>query len=131
MGEVLPPILSVVSSGTLHPLRNRLSRLQQAMSSTYLRQMVAFYLLSMSVIYVIDLELLERLHDPVLERMDLILRIGDLADNTLIATRFDSQRSVFAASPECITRHGVPQTPTQCVPHGRVACFRPMISKCR
>src|ERR1700689_4810155 len=37
IGEVLPPILSVVSSGTLVPFRKRLSRLNQAIMATYLR----------------------------------------------------------------------------------------------
>src|SRR5208282_5780376 len=37
IGEVLPPILSVVSRGTLVPFRKRLSRLNQAIMATYLR----------------------------------------------------------------------------------------------
>ena len=39
-GEVRWPILSVVSMGTLVPLRNRLSRLNHAMVAMYLRVVV-------------------------------------------------------------------------------------------
>src|SRR5271156_3574406 len=41
IGEVRLPILSVVSSGTLVPLRKRLSRLNQAIMATYLRVVAA------------------------------------------------------------------------------------------
>src|ERR1700733_5491629 len=43
-GEVPVPILSVVSSGTRHPFRNRLSRLNHAIISTILREIVSPYL---------------------------------------------------------------------------------------
>jgi DNA-binding transcriptional LysR family regulator len=65
----------------------------------------------------IDLDLSERLHDPVLKRTDLIFRIGELTNSTLIATRFATQRSVFAASPAYIARHGLPQTLPDCKQH--------------
>jgi DNA-binding transcriptional LysR family regulator len=65
----------------------------------------------------IDLDLSERLDDPVLERTDLIFRIGDLTDSTLIATRFATQRSIFAASPQYLKQHGVPRTLADCTHH--------------
>src|ERR1700747_1004318 len=43
-GEVLVPTLSVVSSGTLHPFRNRLSILNQPIISTIFREIVSPYL---------------------------------------------------------------------------------------
>src|ERR1700746_1689806 len=43
-GEVLVPTLSVVSSGTRHPFRNRLSILNQPIISTILRELVYPYL---------------------------------------------------------------------------------------
>jgi DNA-binding transcriptional LysR family regulator len=43
----------------------------------------------------INLDLSERLHDPVLERTDLVFRIGELADSTLVATRFQIAQSEF------------------------------------
>ncbi len=45
-GEVLSPILSVVSMGTRVPLRNKLRRLNQAMVAMYLRVIVGPNLLS-------------------------------------------------------------------------------------
>jgi DNA-binding transcriptional LysR family regulator len=65
----------------------------------------------------IDLDLSERLHDPVLERTDLVFRIGELTDSTLIATRFATQHSVFAAAPAYLARHGAPQTLAACAQH--------------
>src|ERR1700746_1483459 len=43
-GEVLVPTLSVVSSGTRHPFKNRLSILNQPIMSTILREIVSPYL---------------------------------------------------------------------------------------
>ena len=43
MGAVRCPSLSVVSSGTRQPFKNRLSRLNQAMRSTNFRQIVSSY----------------------------------------------------------------------------------------
>src|SRR5277367_6907184 len=43
-GEVLVPTLSVVSSGTRHPFKNRLSILNQPIISTTLREIVSPYL---------------------------------------------------------------------------------------
>jgi DNA-binding transcriptional LysR family regulator len=65
----------------------------------------------------IDLNLSERLHDPLLDRMDLVFRIGELADSTLVATRLASQRSYFAASSAYIRRHGAPQSLADCRSH--------------
>src|SRR5580658_3821059 len=43
-GEVLVPTLSLVSSGTRHPFKNRLSILNQPIISTILREIVSPYL---------------------------------------------------------------------------------------
>src|SRR6476646_12190778 len=43
-GEVLIPSLSVVSSGTRHPFKNKLSILNQPIISTILREIVSPYL---------------------------------------------------------------------------------------
>jgi DNA-binding transcriptional LysR family regulator len=65
----------------------------------------------------VDLDLSERLHEPAFDRSDLIFRIGDLRDSTLIATRFAQQRGVFVASPEYLERHGTPKTLADCPQH--------------
>ena len=48
---------------------------------------------------------------------DLIFRIGDLRDSTLMATRFAQQRGVFVASPDYLERHGTPKTLADCPQH--------------
>lgn len=56
----------------------------------------------------IELDLTERLADPVAERLDIVIRIGNLADSTLIATRIATQRRVLCASPAYLAAMGTP-----------------------
>lgn len=65
----------------------------------------------------IELDLTERMADPVAERLDAVIRIGDLADSTLIATRIATQRRVVCASPAYLARLGVPATPADLASH--------------
>jgi len=57
-----------------------------------------------------ELDLTERLADPVAERLDLVIRIGDLADSTLIATRLAAHQRVLCAAPGFFGADPVPQT---------------------
>ena len=56
----------------------------------------------------VELDLTERLADPVMERLDAVIRIGELADSTLIATRIASQSRFLVAAPEYLKRNGTP-----------------------
>ena len=56
----------------------------------------------------VELDLTERLADPVAERLDLVIRIGDLADSTLIASRLATQTRILCASPAYLERAGAP-----------------------
>lgn len=56
----------------------------------------------------LDLDLTERLADPVAERLDVVIRIGDMADSTLIASRIATQTRVLCASPAYLEKAGVP-----------------------
>jgi DNA-binding transcriptional LysR family regulator len=56
----------------------------------------------------IDLSLENRYVDLIEERIDLAVRIGHLADSTLIARRLLSSRMVLCASPGYLERHGTP-----------------------
>lgn len=56
----------------------------------------------------LELDLTERLADPVAERLDLVIRIGDMADSTLIASRLATQNRVLCASPAYLARAGAP-----------------------
>jgi DNA-binding transcriptional LysR family regulator len=56
----------------------------------------------------LELDLTERLADPVTERLDLVIRIGDLADSALIASRLATQTRIICASPAYLKRAGAP-----------------------
>lgn len=56
----------------------------------------------------VELDLTERLADPVAERLDLVIRIGDMADSTLIASRLATQTRILCASPAYMERAGMP-----------------------
>jgi DNA-binding transcriptional LysR family regulator len=65
----------------------------------------------------IDLDLNERLHEPVLGRTDLAIRIGDLTSSSLIAVRLGTQTSAIAASPAYLRKRGTPRTLDECAEH--------------
>lgn len=56
----------------------------------------------------VELELTERVVDPVLERFDIVIRIGDQPDSSLVCQRIGSQRYIMGASPAYLRRHGHP-----------------------
>ncbi len=56
----------------------------------------------------VELELTERVVDPVSERFDIVIRIGDQPDSSLVSRRIGSQRYIMGASPAYLQRHGHP-----------------------
>jgi DNA-binding transcriptional LysR family regulator len=64
-----------------------------------------------------ELDLNDRRVDLVAEGADLALRIGRLADSTLIARRLFEARTVVCASPDYLERNGSPATPQDLVDH--------------
>jgi DNA-binding transcriptional LysR family regulator len=56
----------------------------------------------------LELDLTERLADPVAERLDLVIRIGDIADSALIGTRIATQTRILCASPAYLAQAGTP-----------------------
>jgi DNA-binding transcriptional LysR family regulator len=60
----------------------------------------------------VELDLTERLADPVAERLDLVVRMGELPDSTLIATKLAPHDRILVASPAYLEQHGVPDTET-------------------
>lgn len=64
-----------------------------------------------------DLDLNDRRVDLIEEGMDLAVRIGRLADSTLIARRLFDARTVVCGSPDYFDRHGTPQTPDDLINH--------------
>jgi len=56
----------------------------------------------------VELDLTERLADPVIERLDVVIRMGALTDSTLIATKLAPLKRLLVASPAYLARAGVP-----------------------
>lgn len=65
----------------------------------------------------VELDLIERLADPVAERLDAFIRIGELADSTLIATRIATQRRLLCASPGYLARVAAPRAAADLLEH--------------
>lgn len=65
----------------------------------------------------IELTLNDRFIDPIEEGADVTIRIGILADSSLIARRIAPARRVLVAAPEYLSRHGAPTTPDDLVKH--------------
>jgi DNA-binding transcriptional LysR family regulator len=63
------------------------------------------------------LTLVDRLVNLTEEGIDVALRVGDLPDSALIATRIGTIHRVFAASPSYLTTRGTPQEPADLVRH--------------
>jgi len=65
----------------------------------------------------IDLSLNDRFVDLVEEGFDVAVRIGVLADSSLIARRIASGRTMLVASPDYLARRGRPRMPADLVGH--------------
>ncbi|WP_210058663.1 LysR family transcriptional regulator [Neorhizobium petrolearium] len=60
----------------------------------------------------VELDLTERLADPVAERLDLVVRMGELADSSLIATKLAPLDRILVASPGYVDQFGEPEDET-------------------
>ena len=58
----------------------------------------------------VSLDLSDRLVDLVNEGVDCAVRIGELADSSLVSMRLGDMRRMVVASPGYIARHGAPRT---------------------
>ena len=65
----------------------------------------------------VDMALNDRVVDLVEEGYDVAVRIGRLADSTLIARRLAPCRMVLCAAPSYVERHGAPRTPAELADH--------------
>lgn len=60
----------------------------------------------------IDLDVSERYVNLVEDGVDVAIRIGDLADSSLLARQIGSVEAVVVGAPHYLQRHGTPKTPT-------------------
>ena len=77
----------------------------------------------------IELILNDRVIDPLEEGVDVTVRIGALADSSLIARRLAPARLVLAAAPDYLERNGMPQSPEdlahhRCLTYGHMAAVQ-------
>jgi len=63
----------------------------------------------------------DRLIDLLENHIDVAVRIGELADSSLIATRCGATRQVVCASPRYFAKFGVPKHPTELASHAVIA----------
>ncbi|GAP36539.1 LysR family transcriptional regulator [Piscinibacter sakaiensis] len=71
----------------------------------------------------VDLQLIlgDRNVDLIDAHVDLALRIGELPDSGLVATRVGRVRRIVCASPAYLARHGTPRTPDDLAAHRCIA----------
>lgn len=94
--------------------------LRVTLSATFGRQYVSPLLpefMAMHPRLRLSVHLTDRQVDLVSEGYDLAIRIGRLADSTLVARRIASNQRVVCASPDYLSRHGLPITPEDLVNH--------------
>ncbi|TIL43725.1 LysR family transcriptional regulator [Mesorhizobium sp.] len=72
----------------------------------------------------IRLMLADRIVQLTEEHIDLAVRIGELPDSSLVATRIGSIRRVVCASPAYLAEHGTPETPKDLAAHDCVTFER-------
>lgn len=69
----------------------------------------------------IDLMLSDRYQDLIEQGLDMAVRIGQLRDSSLVATEVGQVQRMLVASPDYLTLHGTPLTPTMLVDHHLIA----------
>ena len=65
----------------------------------------------------IELILDNGLIDPLHEQVDVIIRIGELANSSLIARKIADYQMVFCASPQYLAQHKTPETLSDLINH--------------
>lgn len=69
----------------------------------------------------VKLELTDRVTHFLDDQVDVALRIGDLPDSDLIATRLGSVRRVMCACPTYLATQGIPKTPEELAQHNVIS----------
>jgi DNA-binding transcriptional LysR family regulator len=106
------------SAGAQHTAPRGVLRVVSSVSFgiTHLGALIAAYLAQYPEVS-IDLVLNDRVIDLIEEGFDVAVRIGRLADSSLIARRLAPIRFALCASPDYVARCGVPQRPSDLHDH--------------
>ncbi len=72
----------------------------------------------------VNLSLRDQLVDPIAEGLDVLVRIGKLADSPLIARRLGDSRIIHCAAPAYLRRRGTPRTPADLARHDCLGYLR-------
>ncbi|MGE8059616.1 LysR family transcriptional regulator [Pseudomonas sp. NPDC089547] len=98
-------------------IRGRLRlALPAAMGRRWLSGMLADFVLAYPQVTV-EAEYADRFVDLIGEGFDAAIRIGELADNRLVASKLCDHVRILCASPEYIARQGTPDRPEHLVDH--------------
>ncbi|ATZ96613.1 LysR family transcriptional regulator [Dickeya fangzhongdai] len=65
----------------------------------------------------VELTLSDRLVDPIEEGFEVIIRIGELADSSMLAWPLRPYRLIACASPDYVAREGLPAVPAELAHH--------------
>ena len=76
----------------------------------------------------VDLHVSDALVDLSEQRVDVAIRIGQLADSDLVATPLATLRPVVCASPDYLARRGRPKTPEELVAHDCITVVTPALA---
>jgi DNA-binding transcriptional LysR family regulator len=68
----------------------------------------------------VELELTERTVDAVVERFDLVIRLGEQPDSSMVGQRIGYQRYIIGASPAYLRRYGHPTRFDELAQHHRL-----------
>lgn len=66
---------------------------------------------------IVDLSLSDEVVDLYLDRTDVAIRVGKLADSNLMARKIGETKRCIVASPAYLARHGTPKTPEDLIHH--------------
>jgi DNA-binding transcriptional LysR family regulator len=93
-------------------------------ASAFLSDVISEFLVAYPAVD-IQLELTDRVVDMIDEGFDLSIRVGRLADTTLISRELGPIQRFLVASPEYLARRGIPERPEQLAEHDLVVLGNP------
>ena len=87
-----------------------------AFARLYIAPLLPAYLARYPEVHV-NMTVNDRFIDPVEEAVDLVIRIGELSDSSLIARRLAANRRVVCGAPAYFEQHGRPEHPAELAKH--------------